>query len=166
MKHVLITLSGGIIDRVTFYDDPSTAVRELVRFVRKMDPEKDDAAVYGPDGLIATSKVLLDEDDQDSRSGHETKDVPTKDKPIYIMANPYHREGLLVLSPYESVGYGSPFVALSILEKKRKEAEGHINLYRLERVTGVVVSRKELEKYNADHVVDDFDYSLVSEFLR
>jgi hypothetical protein len=60
MKHVLITVSGGIIDRVTFYDDPSTAGRELARFVRKMDPEKDDAVVYGPDGLIANAKVLMD----------------------------------------------------------------------------------------------------------
>jgi hypothetical protein len=64
MSHVLITLSGGIIDLVTFYDDPSEAVRELARFVRRMNPEKDDAAVYGPEGLIANAKVLLDEDSQ------------------------------------------------------------------------------------------------------
>jgi hypothetical protein len=58
----LITLSGGIIGRVRFYDEPSYAVLEVARFVRKMNPEKEDAAVYGPEGLIASAKVLLDKE--------------------------------------------------------------------------------------------------------
>lgn len=62
MKYVLITLSGGIIDQVTFYDDPELAVNDLSEFVRTMDPEKNDAAVYGKDGMISNAKDFMDEE--------------------------------------------------------------------------------------------------------
>lgn len=64
MKYVLITLSGGIIDQVTFYGDPSIAIKDLTEHVKVMNPEKDDAAVYGPDGLVTNSKVFLDDNDE------------------------------------------------------------------------------------------------------
>ena len=64
MKYVLILLSGGIIDQVTFYDDPHRAVSNLSDYVKAMDPEKHDAAVYGRDGLIANAKMFLDGNDQ------------------------------------------------------------------------------------------------------
>jgi hypothetical protein len=166
MNHVLITLSGGIIDRVTFYDDPSAALRELVRFVRRMNPEKDDAAVYGPDGLIANAKVLLDEGSEVQRINRKPIDVPSEDKSVYVMANSHHSLGFLVVGPCEPVGYTDPLAALSVLERMRKELGTHINLYRLALVKWKVASRKELERYNAELVVDDFEYSLVSEFLK
>ena len=62
MKFVLILLSGGIIDQVTFYDEAHRAVTNLADYVKAMDPEKHDAAVYGPDGLIANAKLFLDEE--------------------------------------------------------------------------------------------------------
>ena len=62
MKYVLILLSGGIIDQVTFYDEAHRAVTNLSDYVKAMDPEKHDAAVYGPDGLIANAKLFLDEE--------------------------------------------------------------------------------------------------------
>ncbi len=64
MKYVLITLSGGIIDQVTFYDDPYIAVGNLAKYVMDMNPEKNDAAVYGPGGIVANAKTFLDENDQ------------------------------------------------------------------------------------------------------
>ena len=166
MKHVLITISGGIIDRVTFYDDQSIAVRELARFARNMNPEKEDAAVYGPYGLIANAKLFMDEDDQVSSATHRLQADPSEIQPIYTVANPRHSLGFVVVSPFEPLGYADPLMALSILERMRKEEGTHINLYRLELVKWKVASRRELEKYNADLVVDDFEYSLVSEFLR
>lgn len=37
MKHVLVTVSGGIIEDVRFFDDPGKAVRALSDFVRAMN---------------------------------------------------------------------------------------------------------------------------------
>jgi len=64
LKYVLILLSGGIIDQVTYYNEAHRAVSNLSDYVKSMDTEKHDAAVYGPDGLIANAKLFLDENDQ------------------------------------------------------------------------------------------------------
>ena len=64
MKYVLLTVSGGIIDEVTFYDEQVAAIRSLSEYVRAMDPEHNDAAVYGPYEMIANAKAFLDENDQ------------------------------------------------------------------------------------------------------
>ena len=159
MKYVLIILSGGIIDQVTFYDDPHRAVLNLSDYVKAMDPEKHDAAVYGPDGMIANAKLFLDENNQYIENDH-------KDKPIYIIANPCHSLGFLVISPTEPIGYTDPAKALSVLERMRKEHGDHIKLYRAEVVKGPVIFKKDLEKYNADLMINDFEYSLVSEYLK
>lgn len=159
MKYVLILLSGGIIDQVTFYDDPHRAISNLSDYVKAMDSEKHDAAVYGPDGLIANAKLFLDKNDQFIGNAHENK-------PIYIIANPCHSLGFLVISPDEPVGYNNAAKALSILEQMRKEHGDYIKLYRAEIVKGPVMFRKDLEKYNADMGINDFEYSLVSEYLE
>ncbi len=62
--YVLITLSGGLIDQVKFYAEPIGAVKTLSDFVQTMDPENEDADVYGKDGLIANAKDFLDENDE------------------------------------------------------------------------------------------------------
>ena len=159
MKYVLITLHGGIIDLVTFYEDAYVAVANLVKYVKGMNPEKNDAVVYGPDGIIANAKLFLDENDQYIENDH-------KYKPIYIIANPCHSLGFLVISPTEPIGFTDPAKALSVLERMRKEHGDHIKLYRAASVKGPVMLRKDLEKYNADLVIDDFEYSLVSEYLE
>jgi len=166
MTYVLVTVSGGIIDRVAFFDHPWMAVWELARLVRKMNSEKNDAAVYGPDGLLANAKALMDEEGQVLGVNHEVKDVPSQDKPVYVMADSYHSLGFLVVGRFEPLGYADPLDALSALEKMRKELGTHINLYRLAPVGWKIASMEEMEKYNADHSVKDFEYSLVSEFLR
>jgi hypothetical protein len=48
LKYVLIILSKGIINQVTFYDEAHRAVSNLSDYVKAMDPEKHDAAVYAP----------------------------------------------------------------------------------------------------------------------
>ena len=166
MKHVLITISGGIISRVTFYDDQSTAVRELARFVGNMNPEKDDAAVYGPHGLIANARLFMDEDDQVPKISPKPIAVPSENRSVYVMANSDQMIGFLVIGPCEPLGYADPLAALSILERMRKALGTHIKLYLLALVKWTIVSREEMEKYNVDHSVSDFEYSMVSEFLR
>ncbi len=64
MSYVLITVTGGIIGEAIFYDDESMAIQDLAEYVKNMNYEDDDAAVYGPEGLVANAKVFLDEYDQ------------------------------------------------------------------------------------------------------
>jgi hypothetical protein len=40
------------------------AIQDLAEYVKNMNYEDDDAAVYGPEGLVANAKVFLDEYDQ------------------------------------------------------------------------------------------------------
>jgi hypothetical protein len=64
MKCVLVTVWSGVIDQVTFFDDASEAILALAEHVKSMDIEKQDAAVFGPDGMTANAKDFLDENDQ------------------------------------------------------------------------------------------------------
>jgi len=64
MNYVLVTVSGGIISEVYFYAGLLRAIQSLSDYVRSMNPEKDDAGVYSPEGMIANAKDFLDENDQ------------------------------------------------------------------------------------------------------
>lgn len=150
MRYAFITVSGGIIDRVSFYNDPSHAIQVLSDYVKSMDLERDDAAVYGPDGLIVNAKVFLTEEETG---------------PIYIIANPWHSLGFLVISPDEPVGYVNPSKALSDLEKMRKEHGNLVKLYKVREILWPVIQKTELEKHNKGNEVTNFDYSLVQEYL-
>jgi len=64
MNYVLVTLSGGIILEVYFYTELSKTIQSLSEYVRTMDPDKNDAGVYSPEGLIANAKDFLDDNDR------------------------------------------------------------------------------------------------------
>lgn len=64
MNYVLVTVCGGIISDVSFYADSSKALESLAEYVRTMNPEKNDAGVYGPQDFIANAKNFLDENDE------------------------------------------------------------------------------------------------------
>lgn len=59
MTHVLVTTRGGIVESVNFYDAQKEAVRALADFVKRMDAEQEDAAVFSPEGLVANAKQFL-----------------------------------------------------------------------------------------------------------
>ena len=167
MRYILITLSGGIIDQVIFYDDPSRAIQDLAQFVKTHNMEKGDAALYGSEGLVANAKHFLDEHGEYIENRPLIAEVSKERRQsIYIIANPFHSLGFLVISPYEPVGYDDPLKALSVFEKIRKEHGAHITLYRVEPVKGKLVKRADLEQYNADHDIGGFEYSLVEEYLN
>ena len=63
MEYVLVTVSGGIIWEVFFYTSLLKAIQALAEFVKAMNPEKSDAGVYSPEGMIANAKYFLDEYD-------------------------------------------------------------------------------------------------------
>ena len=167
MKYVLATVSGGIIDEVKFYDEQLMAIQQLSAYVKAMNPENHDAAVYGPGGMIANAKAFLDENDQYIE--HSIEDVAKlneSDESIYIIGNPYHRLGFMVASSDDPLGYKEPAAALSDLGQMRQDYGTHLKLYRVEPVNGPVAHTKDLEQYNKDCWVDDFDYSLVNEYLN
>lgn len=64
MTHVLVTTRGGIVESVIFYDAQKEAVRALADFVKRMDAEQEDAAIFSPEGLVANAKQLLESAEQ------------------------------------------------------------------------------------------------------
>jgi hypothetical protein len=167
MKYVLVTVSGGIIDEVRFFDEQLLAIQQLSDYVRAMNPEDHDAAVYGPGRMIANAKAFLDENDQYIE--HRAEDIAIlkeRDESIYIIGNPVHRLGFMVASSDDPLGYKEPAAALSDLGQMRKDYGSHLKLYRVEPVHGPVAHTKNLEQYNEDCWVDDFDYCLVNEYLN
>jgi len=100
MTHVLVTVSRGIIDQATFFDSASLAVRALADFVKGMNAQDDDAAVFAPEGLVANAKNFLDENEHFIQNDQVLKEVTEdEEKPIYIIGNLNHYLGFMVASP-------------------------------------------------------------------
>lgn len=59
--YVFITISSGIIEKVVFIRNQTLALNRLHIYARQMDWEKCDAAVYGPRGLLANAKMVIEE---------------------------------------------------------------------------------------------------------
>ena len=166
MRQILITISKGIIEQVLFFDDPKMAIQALSRYVKAMNVEYDDAAVYGSEGLIANAKHFLDDHDEYIENKPLIAEVSEEtNQSIYIIGHPEHRLGFMVVSPDDPLGYDDPVAALSDLGQMRQDSGNHLKLYRVVPVNGPVVQRSLLEKYNEDCEVEDFDYSLVEEYL-
>ena len=168
MTHVLVTVCGGIIERVTFFDSKSLALRVLANFVKRMNPEEDDAAVFNREGLVANAKNFLDETDQFIEGG-SLSDECVSDKggsdSIYLIGNPVHRLGFMVASPDDPLGFKDPAEAVSELGQMRKEAGNHLKLYRVIPVEGPITTRAELQQCNAENDVEDFAFPLVEEYV-
>lgn len=166
MNQVLITVSKGIIEQVVFFDDARMAVRALSGYVKSMNVEHDDAALYDSDGLIANAKHFLDDKDEYIENKPLITEVSAgTNKTIYIIGNPLHRLGFMVASPDDPLGYDNPIDALSDLGQMRKDSGSHLKLYRVVPVDGPVAEMSDLETHNADCEVEDFDYSLVEEYI-
>jgi len=162
-RYVLVTLSGGLIDQVKFYDDAYMALMNLADYVKSMDPEDSDAVIYGPDGMVANAKLFMDNSEDGADNGRQTGNEKGG---IFIVANPCHSLGFLVIGDSEPIGYADPLKALSVLEKLRKEHGVHIGLYKAVGVDGPVMDRDKLERYNEDHGMTDFEYGLIGAFLK
>jgi hypothetical protein len=86
--------------------------------------------------------------------------------PIYIIGNPHHPLGFMVASPDDPLAYVDPAATVSDLGQMRKDHGTHLKLYRVLAVAGSIASKTEIEEYNADCEIEDFDYSLIEEYLR
>lgn len=169
MTHVLITVSGGIIDRVTFFDSELQALKTLAEFVKGMDLHDDDAAVFGPEGLVANAKEFLDENNEFIEDhGLINELVSGKEDPncIYLIGNPVHRLGFMVASPDDPLGFENPAEAVSELAQMRSSAGSHLKLYRVVPVENPIATRAEIERYNAENEIEDFVFQLVEEYME
>ena len=166
MKNVLVTVSRGIIDDVRFFDEPEMAIRALSDYVRSMNVEHHDAALYDEDGLVANAKHFLDDRDEYIENRAVIEGISGEgDRSIYIIGNPRHPLGFMVASPDDPLGYDDPIEALSELGQMRKESGNHLKVYRVTPVDGPIATRSQLEKLNTDSEIEDIDYALVDEYL-
>ena len=167
MKYALVTTSNGITDDVKFYENEEQALRALDRYVKDMNPEHDDAGVYGPDGLVAGAMNFLDENNHYVSNALEYLLEPVSgEKPIYIIGSPKHKLGFMVASPDAPLGYSDPVAALSDLGQMRKDFGRHLKLYKVVPVRKSITNKSKLEEHNTDSMVEDFDYSLIDEYLE
>ena len=166
MNQVLVTVSRGIIEEVVFFHDPGTAIRALSKYVTAMSIEHNDAALYDADGMIANAKHFLNENDEYVENEPLIAEVSKEARDaVYIIGNPNHRLGFMVASPDDPLGYDDPAEALSELGQMRRDFGRHLNLYRVVPVKGPVAHRADLTKHNKECDIEDFDYSLVEEYL-
>ena len=166
MTQVLIKISKGIIEQVVFFDDPEMAIQALSKYVNAMNVEHDDAAVYDCDGMMANAKHFLNDHDEYVQNQPLIEEVSKQRiEPIYIIGNPQHYLGFMVVSSDDPLGYDNAVEALSELGQMRQDSGNHLKLYRVMPVNGPVAHSTDLEKYNADCDVEDFDYSLIQEYL-
>ena len=163
MKYVLITLSGGIIDQVTFYDDPYIAVGNLAKYVMDMNPEKNDAVVYGPGGIVANAKSFMDENDQFI---HGAAVIDSNDEQIYVIADPLYNLVFFAKGHPPSFEYADNLQAITTLGRMRKDHDVHLKLYRIEPINRPVASKTQLEQYHKNRDIKDFEYSLIDEYLK
>ena len=166
MNQVLVTVSRGIIEEVLFFHNPELAIEALSKYVKAMNVEHNDAALYDAYGMIANAKHFLDEDDQYVENERLMAEVAkeTRDS-IHIIGNPKHRLGFMVVSPDDPLGHDDPAEALSQLGQMRQDFGRHLKLYRVKPVKGPAARREELEKHNQDCDIEDFDDSLAEEYL-
>ena len=168
MKYALIWLSGGIIEQVTFFNGQLQALKTLAEFVRDMDLHDDDAAVFGPKGLVANAKDFLDEENQFIENHELVNEIASgKEGPktIYLIGNPVHWLGFMVVSSDDPLGFENPVEAISELGQMRKDAGSHLKLYRVVPVDEPIVTRVEIEQYNTENDVEDFVFRLVEEYM-
>jgi len=166
MRQVLVIISRGIIEQALFFDDPEKGIKALSDHVKGMNPEHGDAALYDTEGFIANAKHFLDDNDEFRKNEALIKKVSEEQSsPIFIIGNPEHRLGFMVASPDDPLGYINPAEVVSDLGQMRQDYGSHLKLYQVIPVDGPVVNKTDLEKQNAEAEVEDFDYSLIEEYI-
>ncbi len=152
MRYALATVSSGLIDNISFFNDTLKAVKALANFVKGMNVEKNDAALYGPDGLLATVKNFLDEHDEYAGDDQNIIDSISDSEDsgsIYLIGNPEHRLGFIVATSDDPLGYNEPAEAVSELAQMRMDHGRHLKPYRGMPETEPVTSLPVIEPPNA-----------------
>jgi hypothetical protein len=61
MIFALVKVRRGIIDEVLFYPAEREALKAMNDVAKTMDPEHDDATLFGPDGLVVNAKNFMED---------------------------------------------------------------------------------------------------------
>lgn len=88
-----------------------------------------------------------------------------EDGNIYVIGNPEHSLGFLVLSPLEPVGYRNTLEALSDLEWVRKRDGVHIKLYRVQEVRRRLVTKNEMKRFVEETNPRIFDFVIMKDYV-
>ena len=131
-----------------------------------MNPEKHDAAVYGPDGIIANAKDFLDRQDTyvDLRADILAQ-IPSEKKAIYVIGNPHHPLGFMVTSSDDPLGYTDPAEALADLGQLRQDGRAHLLLYQVLPINHPIADKQALLDHAKDYEIDDLDPDVLKEYL-
>ena len=167
MIYVLVKVFQGLINEVKLYYDEVEALKALDAYVKEMDPEDDDAAMYGPGGEVANAKTFLDDEDRyDASVLDKLLKSAGSLKPVYAIGNPNHFLGFMIASFDDPMGYTDPIEAVSDIGVLRKIYGKQLKLYRLIPVTEALVKKGDVDKYNAENEIEDFDSSLAGEYMN
>ena len=166
MTYVMITVYDGLIDNVTFFQEARPAIIALSEYVKSMNVEHNDAALYDSNGLVANAKHFLDDHDRYCASPSLIEEVAKEiSKTIYIIGNPSHHLGFMVASPDDPLGYKDPVEALAVLEQMREDFGRHLKLYQVLPVEGKIATLTDLKEYYKGNDIDDCGYSNIEEYL-
>jgi len=69
------------------------------------------------------------------------------------------------LPPDDPLGYVNAAEAVSDLGTMRKDFGNHLKLYRVLPVSAPIVKREDIEKHNAESDIEDFEETLVEEYI-
>ena len=166
MTQVLVTISRGIIENASFFESPAQSILALSEYVKHMNPEDDDAALYDREGFIANARHFLDENDR-YRENEELIEAVSKENnnPLFIIGNSEHRLGFMVASPDDPLAYINPAEAVSDLGIMRKDFGNHLKLYHVLPVSMPVVQKADLTNHNIESEIEDFDMKSVEEYI-
>ncbi len=91
--------------------------------------------------------------------------INENEAPVYIIINPRHPLGPMVVGQDDPVGFRDPVEAVSELGVLRQRFGGHLILCRAVPVEEPVAGRDRLEQFNEEAEVEQFPYKLVEEYL-
>ena len=130
--YVLVTISNGTVADVKFYRNLSEAIYDLNDLLEFLDLDNDSASIFSPRGMVfQIGKKAI-------KNGYSCRSNET-----FIIANPLHSLGFLVVGHHEPVGYHNLVKALYHLEKNRKEMGCHIELYQAMPVKNLKVKKTD-----------------------
>jgi hypothetical protein len=86
--------------------------------------------------------------------------------PIFIIGNPHHHLGFMVVSTDDPLGFEDPVNAVFELCQLRRMYGCHLKIYQVHPVAGALVEKAVLEQRAIDCCDDNPDFEAVSEYLK
>ncbi len=91
--------------------------------------------------------------------------INENEAPVYVIINPRHPLGPMVVGQDDPVGFRDPIEAVSEVGVLRQRFGGHLILCMAVPVEEPVAGRGRLEQFNEEAEAEGFPYELVEEYL-